>query len=56
MVLTVVFPNGIIAYLYDPVLARKNDIALLNISWLDYHLVALQLDLLEIIRRSYAYQ
>jgi hypothetical protein len=41
-VLTVVFPNGIIAYLYGPVSARENDIALLNMSWLNKHLVALQ--------------
>ncbi len=30
-VLTVVFPNGIIAYLYGPVSARENDIGLLNL-------------------------
>jgi len=41
-VLTVVFPNGIIAYLYGPVSARENDIGLLNLSWLNEHLVALQ--------------
>jgi hypothetical protein len=41
-VLTVVFPNGIIAYLYGPVSARENDIGLLNMSWLNEHLVALQ--------------
>ncbi len=44
-VLTVVFPNGIIAYLYGPVSARENDIALLNMSWLNEHLVALQLEI-----------
>jgi hypothetical protein len=31
-VLTVVFPNGIIAYLDGSVSARKNDIGLLNLS------------------------
>jgi hypothetical protein len=41
-VLTVVFPNGIITYLYGPVSARENDIGLLNMSWLNEHLVALQ--------------
>jgi len=41
-VLTVVFPNGIITYLYGPVSARENDISLLNLSWLNEHLVALQ--------------
>jgi hypothetical protein len=41
-VLTVVFPNGIIGYLYGPVSARENDIGLLNLSWLNEHLVALQ--------------
>jgi hypothetical protein len=46
-VLTVVFPNGIIAYLYGPVLAWENDIALLNMSWLDNHLTALQPEIAE---------
>jgi hypothetical protein len=41
-VLTVVFPNGIIAYLYGPLSAREKNIALLNMSWLNEHLVALQ--------------
>jgi hypothetical protein len=41
-VLAVVFPNGIIAYLYGPVSARENDISLLNLSWLNKCLVALQ--------------
>jgi hypothetical protein len=44
-VLTVVFPNGIIAYLYGPVSARENDIGLLNLSWLNEHLMALQLEI-----------
>jgi hypothetical protein len=44
-VITVVFPNGIKAYLYCPVSARENDIALLKISWLNDHLVALQPDI-----------
>jgi len=44
-VLTVVFPNGIIGYLYGPVSARENDIGLLNLSWLNEHLVALQLEI-----------
>ena len=43
-VLTVVFPNGIIAYLYCPVSAQENNIGLLNLSWLNKHLVALQLE------------
>jgi hypothetical protein len=41
-VLTVVFPNGIIAYLYGPVSAREINIALLNMSWLNENLVMLQ--------------
>ncbi len=41
-VLTVVFPNGIFAYLYVPVSARENNIGLLNLSWLNEHLVALE--------------
>jgi len=40
-VVMVVFPNEIIAYLYGPVSARENDIGLLNLSWLNEHLVAL---------------
>jgi hypothetical protein len=44
-VLTVVFPNGIISYLYGPVSARENDIGLLNMSWLNDHLVALHPDI-----------
>jgi hypothetical protein len=46
-VLTVVFPNGIIAYLYGPVSARENGIALLNISWMNEHLIALQPEIAE---------
>jgi hypothetical protein len=42
-VLKVVFPNGIISYLYSPLLAWENDIALLNMSRLNEHLIALQL-------------
>jgi hypothetical protein len=34
-VLTIVFPNGIIAYLYGPVSAWENDISLPNLSWLN---------------------
>ncbi len=41
-VLTVVFPNGVIAYLDGPVPARENDIAFLNMSCLNEHLVMLQ--------------
>jgi hypothetical protein len=41
----VVFPNGIISYLYGPVSAKENDIGLLNMSWLNDHLVALQPDI-----------
>jgi hypothetical protein len=46
-VLTVVFPNGIIAYLYGPISARENNIALLNMSWLNEHLIALQPEIAE---------
>ncbi len=46
-VLTVVFPNGIISYLYGPVSAWENDIALLNMSWLNEHLIALQPEIVE---------
>jgi hypothetical protein len=38
----VVFPNGIIAYLFGPVSAQENHIGFLNRSWLNEHLVALQ--------------
>ncbi len=46
-VLTIVFPNGIVAYLYGPISAWENDIALLNMSWLNEHLIALQLEIAE---------
>ncbi len=45
-VLTAVFPNGIIAYLYGPVSAWKN-IALRDMTWMNEHLVALQLEIAE---------
>jgi hypothetical protein len=41
-VLTVIFPNGIIAYLFGSVSAWENDIGLLNLYWLTEPLVALQ--------------
>ena len=41
------FLNGIIAYLYGPVSARENDIALLDMSWLNEHLMALQPEIAE---------
>jgi len=44
-VLTVVFPNGIIAYLYGPISAWENDIGLPNLSWLNKHWIALQLEI-----------
>jgi hypothetical protein len=47
-VLIIVFPNGIIAYLYCPVSARENDIALLNMSWTNEHLMALQPEIAEL--------
>jgi hypothetical protein len=47
-VLTVVFPNGIIAYLYGPVSAWENDIALLNMSLMNEHLMALQPEIAEL--------
>jgi hypothetical protein len=46
-VLTIVFPNGIIAYLYGPVSARENDIALLNMSWWNEHLIVIQPEIAE---------
>ncbi len=46
-VLTIVFPNGIIASLCGPVSARENDIALLNMSWLNERLIALQPEIAE---------
>jgi len=43
-VLTDLFPNGITGYLYGPISGRKNDIAILNMSWLNHHLLLLQED------------
>jgi hypothetical protein len=41
-VLTVLFPNGITGYLYGPISGRENDIAVLNMSWLNTQLLLLQ--------------
>ena len=41
-ILTVVFPNGIIGYLYGPISARENDNGALNGSELNQHLIDLQ--------------
>jgi hypothetical protein len=41
-VLTVVFPNGIIANLFGPISAWENDISLLNLSWLNEQMLVLQ--------------
>jgi len=41
----VVFPNGFLSYLCGPVSAQQNAVGLLNMSWLNYHMVALQPDI-----------
>ncbi len=41
-VLTILFPNGITGYLYGPISGRKNDIAVLNMSWVNTQLLLLQ--------------
>jgi hypothetical protein len=41
-VLTVLFPNGITGYLYNPIPGRNNDITVLNMSWLNHQLLLLQ--------------
>jgi hypothetical protein len=41
-VLTVLFPNGITGYLYGPISGHENDIAVLNMSWLNHQLLLLQ--------------
>jgi len=43
-VLTVLFPNGITGYLYGPISGCKNDIAILNMLWLNHQLLLLQED------------
>jgi hypothetical protein len=43
-VLTVLFSNGITGYLYGSISGRKNDIAILNVSWLNHQLLLLQED------------
>jgi hypothetical protein len=45
--LTVVFPNGIIAYLYGPVSAREQNIGLLKLLWLNEYLVAFKPEIAE---------
>jgi len=42
-----VFLDGIIAYLYQAVSARENDIVLLNMLWLNQHSMELQLEIAE---------
>jgi hypothetical protein len=41
-VLTVLFPNGRSGYLYGPISGHENDIAVLNMSWLNHQLLLLQ--------------
>jgi hypothetical protein len=41
-VLTFLYPNGITGYLYGPISGRENDIAVLNMSWVDTQLLLLQ--------------
>jgi hypothetical protein len=42
-----VFPNRIITSLHDVVSARENNIALLNMSWMNEHIVVLQPEIAE---------
>jgi hypothetical protein len=51
-VLTVLFPNGITGYLYGPISGRKNDIAVLNISWLNTQLLLLQEEITAALARG----
>jgi hypothetical protein len=44
-VLTVLSPNGITGYLYGPISGCKNNIAVLNMSWLNHQLLVLQEEL-----------
>jgi hypothetical protein len=40
--LMVLFPNRITGYLYSPISGHENDIAVLNMSWLNNQLLLLQ--------------
>ena len=51
-VLTVLFPNGITGYLYGPISGRENDIAVLNMSWLNHQLLLLQDDVTQALARG----
>jgi hypothetical protein len=53
-VLTVLFPNGITGYLYGPISGRENDIAVLNMSWLNHQLLLLQEDVTEALANGEA--
>jgi hypothetical protein len=53
-VLTVLFPNGITGYLYGPISGRENDIAVLNMSWLNHQLLLLQEDVTAALARGEA--
>jgi hypothetical protein len=41
-VLAILFPNGTIGYLYCPISGHENDIAVLNMSWLNSQLMLIQ--------------
>jgi hypothetical protein len=41
-VLTVLFPNGTTGYLYGPISGHENNIAVLNMLWLNHQLLLLQ--------------
>ena len=51
-VLTVLFPNGITGYLYGPISGRENDIAVLNMSWLNHQLLLLQEEVTQALARG----
>jgi len=53
-VLTVLFPNGITGYLYGPISGRENDIAVLNMSWLNHQLLLLQEEVTAALARGEA--
>ncbi len=46
-ILTVVFPNGLIVYVYGPISARENDNGALNGSELNQHMIDLQEEIMQ---------
>jgi hypothetical protein len=54
-VLTVLFPNRITGYLYGPISGCKNDIMVLNMSWVNTQLLLLQEEETESLAQGFVF-